>query len=317
MQVEAVERALSQLSSKSDVSPSSTYSAMLPAILMPMHVAVDATPFAVRNKLGATYFLKLYAPEMLRFVDLAAALEASRSAGALGIAPKVVAEALDAGAILFELLPAESWRMASRQDLRSLPTLEAIVQAKRAWHRSPSLTRTRDPFELIRSYLLQLETLGEAAGAPSAFEMLKAWINRAQQAIAASGHDVGPLHGENTISNVMLGPADRVMLVDFDYAANGDPYYDLGAFCIECCSFVDEVEAVVSMHLGRADKRILARVLVYMFVDDFLWGCWALIAQAVSSRSGEIEFYKYAQNRFVRCQYWLSLTDFDQALRDL
>jgi thiamine kinase-like enzyme len=201
--------------------------------------------------------------------------------------------------------------------LRSPTTLEAIVQAKHVWHRSPLLTRSRDPFDVIRSYLLQLDSLGQGAGAPPVFEMLKAWIDRAEQAIAAAGHDVGPLHGENTISNVMLGPNNRAMLVDFDYAANGDPFYDLGAFCIECCAFVDEVEAVVSMYLGRADKRVLARVLVYMFVDDFQWGCWALIAQAVSPRSGEIEFYKYAQNRFVRCQYWLSLTDFDQTLRDL
>ena len=286
MQIEAVERALSQLSSQADVGPSSTYSAMLPAILMPMHVAVDATPFAVRNTLGASYFLKLYAPEMLRFIDLPAALEASKAAGALGIGPAVIADAPDAGAILFEMLPADTWRMASRQDLRSPSALEAIVQAKRAWHRSPPLTRTRDPFDVIRSYLLQLDAIGDGAGAPPAFGMLKAWINRAEQTTAASGQDIGPLHGENTISNVMLGPDGRVMLVDFDHAANGDPYYDLGAFCIECCSFVDEVEAVVSMYLGASDKRVLARVLVYMFVDDFLWGCWGLIAQAISPRSG-------------------------------
>lgn len=316
MQIEGVDRVFAQLSSKADLRPSATYSVMMPPILMPMHVAVDATPIAVGNNPEA-FFLKLYAPDMLSFVDLSAAVEASRSAGALGIGPAVVAESAEAHAILFEQLPAESWRMASRQDLRSPSTLEAVVQAKRNWHRSPALTRTRSPFDVIRSHLLQLRALGKDAAPPPSFDILKAWVDRAEQAIAASGFDIGPLHGENTVSNVMLGPSNQVKLVDFDQAMNGDPYYDLGAFCIECCSFTDEVEAVVSMYQGASNGRVLARVLVYMLVDDFLWGCWASIAQATSPRSGGIEFYKYAQNRFVRCQYWLGLTDFDRALHQL
>ena len=317
MTVEAVESALALLSSQAAVSPSSSYAVMMPPIVMPMHVAVDATPVAVKAADGGAYFLKLYAPDMLRFIDVGAAIAASRAAGALGIGPVVVADDVGAGAILFEALPANSWRMASRQDLRSPDVLAAILQAKRAWHQSPALARTRSPFETIRAYLQELDELGEAAGAPPSFAQLRAWIEAAEQAFAIAGGDLAPLHGENVISNVMLGPGDQVKLVDFDQAANGDPYYDLGAFCIEGCSFVDEVEAFVSLYLGKADKRALARTLAYMVVDDFLWGCWGLIAQATSPRAGGVEFYKYAQNRFIRCQYWLSLTDFDQVLRDL
>ena len=58
-----------------------------------------------------------------------------------------------------------------------------------------------------------------------------------------------------------------------------------------------------------------ARAKLYMIVDDFLWGCWALIAQWTSPRSGGIEFYKYSQNCFVRAQFWLASWELDELMR--
>ena len=317
MRMEAVDQTLARLFPQLADENGSTWSVVRPPVLMPMHVAVDATPVALNSERGGATFLKLYAPDMLRFIDLEAAVEASLSAAALGVAPAVKKYWLDAGAILFEMLPADTWRMASREDLRSRAVLDAVVQAKRAWHGGPKLRWTRSPFDVIRSFLVALDALGSGAGASPSFAMLRAWIVRAEQAIAAAGHDSGPLHGENMISNVMLGSDGRVMLVDFDQAANGDPFYDLGGVCLECCSFLDEIETVIVLYRGASDRRLLHRVLVYMLVDDFLWACWALIAQATSPRNDKIEFYKYAQNRFVRCQYWLSHPDFEQVLRHL
>ena len=297
--------------------PSAQCAVMMPPVMMPMHMAVDATPLAVSTSAGGSFFLKLYAPDMLPFIDVPAAIEASVLAGVRGIGPAVVAHAADMGAILFEWLAPDSWRMARRDDLRAPETLNAVVQAKRAWHRGPPLGRTRSPFDVIRAHLATIAALGDRVPPLACLHTLRAWTDAIEQAIAAAGSDIRPLHGENTVSNVLLGAGNAVRLVDFDQAANGDPYYDLAALCLECCSFDDEVEAVVALYLGAPDRRALARVLAYMVVDDVLWGCWGLIAQATSPRSGGIEFYKYAQNRFLRCQYWLGIREFGALLRQL
>jgi thiamine kinase-like enzyme len=116
---------------------------------------------------------------------------------------------------------------------------------------------------------------------------------------------------------VMLREDGAVRLVDFDQAGNGDRFYDLAAFSLEFCSFDDEVEALVEAYLGRRDCQAIARMHLYRMIDDLVWGCWALIAQARSPRANKIEFYKYAQNRLLRCQYWLGIREFDTLLRQL
>ncbi|MDR3464396.1 MAG: phosphotransferase [Xanthobacteraceae bacterium] len=292
---------------------------MMPPIIMPMHLAIDATPCLVRPRSGAPVFLKIYAPDMLPFIDLDAAVAAATRAGQCGIGPAVIAHDADRSAVLFDFLAPDAWRMASRADLETIAVRSAIFAAKRAWHRSGLLGRTRSPFEVIRAYRERINSLAErtpsASTLPLAFHTLADWTERIERGIAAAGIDLAPLHGENALSNVMLGPANEVRLVDFDQAANGDPLYDVGAFCLEFCSFDDEIEAAVELYLGHSDQRAVARAKLYMIVDDFLWGCWALLAHATSPRATTVEFYKYAQNRLLRGTYWLGVWDADSLLR--
>jgi Phosphotransferase enzyme family len=268
---------------------------------------------------GAAFFLKLYAPDMIRFIDLDAAFAAARQAGELSIGPKMLADDSGHGAALFELLGFDVWRMAGRNDLHSRDVQAAVISAKRSWHRTPPLARTRSPFDIVRGYRAMIAGLPAshptAAPPPLAYHTLAAWTDRFEQAIVATGVDPAPIHGDNALSNVMLGPSGAVRLVDFDQAVNADPVYDLGAFCLEICSFEREIKAAVELYVGRSDRQVLARAKLYMIVDDFLWGCWALIAHWTSPRSGGIEFYKYSQNCFVRAMYWLGNWELEELTR--
>jgi thiamine kinase-like enzyme len=292
--------------------------ALMPPILMPMHLAVDGHPFTVRATTGASFFLKQYAPDLQPFIHPDAARDASAQAGALGIGPRVVAWDTAHGAALFEWLAPEAWRMAMREDMENEGTRHAVMAAKRAWHDAPPLGATRSAFDAIRSARETIATLqSEQRGfaLPEPFATLTAWIERIEQAIAAAGIDPVPLHVENTLSNIMLGEGGSIRLVDFDHAANGDRLYDVGALCLEYCSFDDEIEAAVELYLGHPDRDALARTKLYMIVDDVRWGCWALIAHWTSPRATAIEFYKYARNRFIRALYRLESWDVDLLMR--
>jgi thiamine kinase-like enzyme len=163
--------------------------------------------------------------------------------------------------------------------------------------------------------MLRLQAENPARAMPPACRTLAAWCDRLEAGITAAGIHLVPLHGENTLSNIMLGVGNDVRLVDFDHAANGDAFHDLGAFCLEYCSFDDEIAAAVELYVGRADGQALARSKLYMIIDDYMWGCWALIAHWSSPRATAIEFYKYARNRFVRAIYRLESWDVDALLR--
>ena len=300
------------------------YGALLPSVMMPMHTAADAIPYGVAAT-GAEpeMFMKVYEQDMPVDLDVVATAEASRQAASLGLAPAFLAEDVDHKALLYAMLPAP-WRPATRSTIENSTLKAAAIVAKRTWHRSAPLQRTLTPFDRIASSLEDIDRLASPRGGaapaltvPQGFHTLRAWIQHIERAMAAAGHDSGPTHGENTLSNIMVGDGDAVLLVDFDRAVNADPHYDLGAFCSEFCSFDAEVAETVALYLGQPDRRVTARAQLYMIVDDVLWGCWSLLAHHTSERSSNVEFYKYAQNRFVRARSWLSRWDVPALMRQI
>jgi hypothetical protein len=287
----------------------------VPAIAMPMHLALDAHSCLVTSADGArTAFAKTYRDGALapfRFEDAA---QAARRAGEAGVAPRLMEADGVARTLFVEPLGAD-WRMAMARDVQARDVKAAVIAVKKTWHGQAPLALSLSPFELALDYCARLEPLLDAK-APGhlpfkglvPFAAMKQWVVRIGEAIAASGADLAPIHGENTVSNVMLGPGGEVRLVDFDRAANADPLFDLGALCLDLCRDDDERLEAVEMYAGRADARILARVKLYGIVDDFLWASWALLAEAAPDVRGP-ELYKYANNRLVRLSYHLQSFD--------
>lgn len=293
----------------------------LPSIAMPLHLALDAAPFVVGNAGAPIGFLKVYETDAAPFVDFAAVVAASRQAAELQLAPELLEVHASSGALLHALLSPADWRMSRRDDFDDDATLGAVIDAKRRFHRSAKLPLSRDPFETLAEYLDLMKGLSAPDGTvlselPIVRE-LQPWVQRIRDGLRAAGTDAGPIHGENTLSNVMLGPSGRVNLVDFDRAVNADPHFDLASFGLELCSFDEEVDRIVERYLGSASPQISARVRLYMIVDDVLWGCWATFQHFSSPRSGSVEFYKYAQNRFLRSRYWLARWDVAALLRKI
>lgn len=300
-----------------------TATRMSPSIAMPLHLALDAEPCVVTlvDEKEPFGFLKIYEAEAAPFIDFSAVVAAGEQAAKLRLGPALLDSDEASGALLYSWLPSDSWRMARREDLDDEANLAAIVGAKRAWNRSPKLANARSPFATISTYLGVMRGIslpeGQMLSDLRVVRELRPWIERVDLAFAAAGTDSGPIHGENTLSNVMLDGAGHIRLVDFDRSANADPHYDLAGLCLEMCSFREDVDRAVELYLGAPVAAVAARVCLYMAVDDFLWGCWAAINHFSSPRSGAVEFYKYAQNRFLRCRYWLSRWDVDALMRQM
>lgn len=289
----------------------------MPAIAMPMHLALDALSMPLGPSVaGPSVFAKAYRDGALQPFDLSGATEASTRAGEAGIAPRLLAADAANRVLFFEAL-GPGWRMTLARDTQKPDVKAAILAVKKAWHGQTPLSRTLTPFELARDYCGRLEP--HLAQGPLPFKGLvpwvavKQWIFRIEEAFAAAGSDTGPIHGENTVSNIMIGPEGRILLVDFDRAMNADPLFDLGGLCLDLCRGEDERMEAVEMYAGRADAAVLARIKLYGLVDDFLWGCWAMLAETNPGTHGP-ELYKYASNRFLRLSHHLQQFDLPHLL---
>lgn len=289
------------------------YALLAPAVVSPVHRGVEGEGWRVELEGGEAFFLKLAAEDMAAVIDPAAAAEAARSAAALGVTP-ALRHRLDGGRIVaFDLLDAP-WRSATLDELALPWVLEGVVAAKRRLHAGPAFGRSRSPFEVIDAY----ESLCRRAAAPLPADQpwIAAGIAEVRSAIEAAGVDRRPCHGDGVASNVMHDGAGRVMLVDFDMAANADPYHDLGAFLTEAFAFDPGFREGLEAYAGRAEERLFNRCKLYGLVDDYLWALWGLYCFATSPRR-HIEFVKYAEWRLLRCRMGLYHPQFEERLRRL
>ncbi|HVT54024.1 MAG TPA: aminoglycoside phosphotransferase family protein [Dongiaceae bacterium] len=281
-------------------------------IAVPMFCAVENDCWRVGSE-GASAFLKVPSPDMVPFLDPAAAHGAIAVASAIGVTPAARAYDAISGAVAVTWL-SEDWQQAYRDDLARGFRRESLIRLKKRLHDGPPFPRRRTIF----SHLRELTALGDRLGTtwPDDHRMLVDYADRIAAAFAAAGHDMRPCHGDGHASNVMLGPGDGIVLVDFDLASENDPLYDLAATLLDIEAWDDGIAEAIEIYGGTFDRKTANRVKLHMILDDMMWARLAWIAAQESPRR-HVEFLKYGEFRLLRCRYHLRVWPVDEMLRGL
>lgn len=275
-----------------------TLTAPIGGVVSPIHRAVEnQCRFAVKAD-GSRVFIKLRHDDMAPFIKTERVVEASRAAGMLGIAPKLLSADTANGILIFEAL-SDDWAWGHVDVLRRPDVLENLLAAKRAFHAAEPLVETRSVFDLIASY--RDKAASATITLPSSVASVASAVDRISQALAASGVDLVPCHADGVSSNVMVGPGNAVQLVDFEWARQADPAYDLGTVLAELLSFDGEALLAIEMATGTASSQTLARARLFGAADDLMWSLWGFISAATSPRKS-VEFFKYAEWRLLRAR---------------
>ena len=288
------------------------YALAAPAVVSPIHRAVESDCFAVTAGEEAI-FLKLRSPDMTRFFDDRAVAESCRLAGEAGVSPALRYSDADRGLLALEHL-GEGWTWGRVNDFADPCVLEAVVRAKETLHRGPVFPRDVSVFETIEAYWQTIEA--ERVTLPADVPDLLARVREIGTAIGAAGIDRRPCHGDGVASNVMRGPGGEVRLVDFDMAGNADPYHDLGSLMLEAFQFAEDARQVLEIYDGTFIEAHYNRCRLYGIADDLMWALWGFICFAQSPRK-EVEFTKYAEWRLLRCRWQLGDPEFGRWLARL
>ena len=286
----------------------------IPVLASPSWRGVDGAPWRVTSPDGAaTVFVKVMYDDVDAYVDLPCTFEAARRAGEAGIGPRVLEVGVPDRALAMEdLSPAKGWRTGTLDLLLDDDRCERVVKARAAFHRGAPLPRDSSVFDEIGRLAREARAVG--ASLPDDLVWLETNVGEAGQAIRASGIDLVPAHGDGNVSNVLLGPDGEVRLVDWDLAANRDPFEDIGSFLVEAHAFETEARATFEMFHGAYDERLFNRAWLYGAADDLRWGligAW----MARTSRRDMLEFLKFANWRFLRCRMAVRDPRFPEKLR--
>lgn len=190
--------------------------------------------------------------------------------------------------------------------------LDAVGRAARALRR---LHTTAAPFandfrlfEMIDEYKALLAAKG--ATLPDGYDDVQRRAEHIRAQLALAPVTLVPCHCDPLCEN-FLDTGERMYVIDYEYAGNNDPMWDLGDFSVEAGFDAAQDEALLHAYFeGDAPASQRGRVIAYKALCDLLWTLWGVI-QVVNENPVD-DFWAYAVGRFERCKSLMATPDFDQ-----
>jgi len=164
---------------------------------------------------GSCYVLRLDLPEAQRLgLDRAGEAAVRELAAAAGLTPEAVHSDRAAGIFVRRFEPGRSWQPADLRNPRKLKRLAAIL---RSLHRLPADGPGFAPFAAMQRYAEQL-------GSAKAREFV-ARARPIRDALSEDPFRPSLCHNDLVCENIVEG--ERLQLIDWEYAGQGDPLFDL------------------------------------------------------------------------------------------
>ncbi len=243
-------------------------------------------------------------------IDREAERAANECAARLGVAPAVVAALTDPPCLVTRFV---SGRELGSEELRQPALLAEVAAALRAVHDSGArLAVSFSAFRIVETYAERASARG--ATLPPDYASAHATAARIEAALAGAAEAPVLCHNDLLAANFLASNAG-IRLIDWEYAALGDPYFDLGNFAVNNGLGAAEEEAFLSAYLGAAPgAHRLARLRLMRFMSDFREAMWAVLQGSLSDL--DFDFAAYARTHFDRLSASAAAPGFEALLED-
>ncbi len=211
------------------------------------------------------------------------------AASRTGVAPEV-AFFLDAEGILITRFIAG--RGVAAEELGHAGGIRRVVESLRRVHGGPAFPGTFSPFATVQDYLRL------SRGAAPLPEDIEWMVDRAAALQRAMGAAVPrPCHNDLLQAN-FIDDGRMIRILDWEYAAMGDPFFDLGNFAVHH-GFSDAQETwLLEAYAGRATAADRARLKLMKILSDLREAMWAMVQVAISTL--DYDFVAYGRKHFER-----------------
>jgi len=228
-------------------------------------------------------------------IDREAERMATQHPAELGIGPKVAAMFEDPPCLVTCFVEG---RQLTSEELREPGLLAEVVSGLRAFHDSGlELPTEFHVYDIVREYA---EVARSRGGEPP--EPFHDALERAGEIVEAvrdhPEHKARPNHNDLLAGN-FLQAADHVVIVDWEYAGMGDPFFDLGNFTVNNeLNEGDEERLLEAYFREPATPRRKAALQLFRFMSDFREAMWGVVQTSVSEL--DFDFPDYANKHFKR-----------------
>ena len=258
---------------------------------------------------GESFHLRLAGEntEMLG-IDREHEYQAALAAGELGIAPEVVYFIRPEGYLVTRFLPG---RPILPEELRQPENIRRVVEALRKLHTMPEIPGVFNAFQVVRDY----SEIAKRCNAqfPENFDWLTDQMNDAETALSMSPFTPAPCHNDLLNANFLL--ADKLYLLDWEYAGMGDVLFDLANFSNNHELSAEEDHLLMDCYFGEVSPQHLAHLNIMKIMSDFREAMWGLVQIGISRI--EFDFREYATKHFDRLAQNIQNPSWQQWLKDV
>jgi thiamine kinase-like enzyme len=189
--------------------------------------------------------------------------------------------------------------------------LERIVHAVQRYHAGPSFPGTFSPFETVHTYhQLALE---HGVVFPDTLPQVFTLMANMQQALN-SRQQIRPCHNDLLASN-FIDDGNTIRIIDWEYAAMGDPFFDLGNFAINQDLNHQQCELLLHHYFGEIRASDVAHLHLMMLSSDLRESFWGFLQQGISEL--DFDYREYAHHHLQRFLQNVAASSFEQWLQEV
>ncbi len=225
-------------------------------------------------------------------IDRDAEFRNATAAAAAGVAPEVVDFVPAAGLLVIRFVTGRTLTEADLQAGTDLPTLAATC---RTLHAGPRFAGEFNMFDIQRRYLGTVQDRGFRL--PDRYLDFLPAAAEIERALAVRPAPTVPCHNDLLAAN-MIVDGSRMWLIDYEYAGNNDPCFELGNIWSESVLSLDQLELLVEAYFGRRSPALLARARLQGLMSKYGWMLWASIQDAVSEV--DFDFWSWGMEKYER-----------------
>ncbi len=208
-----------------------------------------------------------------------------------GVAPGVAAFFEDTGVLVTHFIRG---RGLTEEEMHNPRALRRVAEALRRYHAGLDFPGTFSPFQTVRDYLAAAAPRG--APLPAQFDWMLAQAERLEAALGVLPIP-RPCHNDLLLAN-FLDDGERLWIIDWEYAAMGDVFFDLGNFAVHHQLSDAEEDTLLDAYLGRTTPAAIARLKLMKIISDLREAMWAMVQVAISTL--DYDFVGYGQKHFDR-----------------
>jgi len=156
-----------------------------------------------------------------------------------------------------------------------------------------------------------------ATGLAFAFDLLLRHpdtVGRLRDELASEDDDyLNAVVTESLRLRPVIDAAERMYLVDWEYAGMNDPMWDLGDLAVEAGFTAEQERALLAAYFdGAPPPAAVGRMVICKALCDLVWTLWGLIQ--VMNDNPVDDFWAYSLNRFERCRRLMGSAEFARAI---